>query len=267
MIHRINKDRPIMSDLLTDSNWALLYQKTLYDFDTRERMRESSSGAHIRVPLFHFIRTRHGNVWRFKAGLASSLCQDLARLAARELPLSGVVSVPTSQLERLDAMRRILVSEETECVVDGGPLYRFEPKTLDCAEDSLIVTSPLSLEFADAEKKEILRREFEVDLNKVDFKAPCFCFADQGKIVSICFGVRGSASSPEGSEARLQTLPGYRRTGLASACLIRWAKAVHSLGRVPFYSPDSQNRVARRLAESLGLALYGEQFKFWRRDL
>jgi hypothetical protein len=60
-------------------------------------------------PRFVFVRTRHGNLWRFAADLEDSAICDLARLAAKEAPLpSGQAGAPPP--ERIEAWRGVVAA-------------------------------------------------------------------------------------------------------------------------------------------------------------
>lgn len=78
-------------------------------FDSRGRIlvNRRLSGA-AAPPRFLLGRTRHGNTWRFRSDLNSSVVSALARYAGRESPLDSSLVCP----ERLPALLRVLNPSE-----------------------------------------------------------------------------------------------------------------------------------------------------------
>jgi len=121
---QITPDRSLHSDL----DWAALLLGALFVHDGEGRLearKEPGAGraaspqapgdpqrASSPAPRFVFVRTRHGNLWRFRADLALFAVRELARLAAKELPLPEAEASAAGRPppERLEAWRRILAA-------------------------------------------------------------------------------------------------------------------------------------------------------------
>jgi len=244
-----------MSGLKTDCDWAALHQRTLYDFDPHERIRGDAGESGKAAPLFHLVRTYHGNIWRLHADLPAASCRSLARLAAREAPLGGA-GPPWPPPERTESMLRVLGLENSKRPPSRGPLYRFSMDTLGSPEPGRF--NLLSLAAKDPDSSSILGPGFSSLVARAHPNSPIVVAMVGDNPTSICFGAsRGSAV---GIEASVQTLPGYRRSGLGRACLMAWARGVTESGAVPLFTTEWENRAACVLARKSGLALYGESF-------
>lgn len=250
---------------LTDCDWALLHQRTIYRFDERSRMYSKREFASGQAPDFHFVRTLHGNVWRFHRDLDEASHKALSRLAAREaLPLFE--SLPCPPPERFSAMSRLLEDAVASPIVWRGPLYHF---------DQEVVTRPHQ-DKAGAEATEGLRMIAPADIEavsrlthaypnlaaEISQHQPCVAAFVDGDVASVCC----SATPPDGPamEASVQTLPAYRGSRLAGACATRWAEAVSAAGKIPLYSTEWSNRASCSVATRLNLRLYGESLHLTR---
>jgi hypothetical protein len=112
--------------LHTDLDWAVLLVGALFvhDGDGRLVARRGPRAGHPAssgeppdsrpAPAFVFVRTRHGNLWRFRADLDPEVVCGLARLAAKEAPLadSAAPAAGGPPPERLEAWRRVLGGED-----------------------------------------------------------------------------------------------------------------------------------------------------------
>lgn len=74
------------------------------------------------------------------------------------------------------------------------------------------------------------------------------------KAVSICQSVR---KSEEAEEAGVDTLLSHRGKGYAVQVVAGWARIIREQGRIPLYSTSWDNKASQRVAEKLGLELYG----------
>jgi RimJ/RimL family protein N-acetyltransferase len=84
---------------------------------------------------------------------------------------------------------------------------------------------------------------------------PVVVVIEDGAAVSLCHSAR---TSPGASEAGLETIEAARGHGYAPEVVAEWARGVRVAGRLPMYSTDWTNAASRRVAEKLGLKLYGE---------
>ncbi len=244
-----------MNLLETDCGWAGLHQRTLYDFDSHERIRGDAGAPGKAAPRFQFVRTRHGNIWRLHADLAAASCRSLARLAAREAPLRGE-GPPWPPPERTESMLRVLASENSKRLLSRGPLYRFPMEALRSPEPGRF--NLLSLTAKDPDGPSMLGPGFSSLVAGAHPNSPIVVAMVDDHATSICFGA--SSGSDVGIEARVQTLPGYRCFGLGRACLTAWARAVTESGGIPLFSTEWENRAACVLARKTGLTLYAESF-------
>ena len=217
----------------------------LYTSDERGRLLRRREPNGESAPRFHLGRTRLGNLWRFRSDLATTAVRDLARLAGREAPLPPDFSPP----ERTEAMRRVLSVhapiEHTWC----GPAFAFpESVPVPAGAGEVVVLREGALE--------LLGEEFARLRREIPWREPCIAIVEDGRAVCVCHAAR---RAPDGTiEAGIETLEGHRGRGLATRAAAAWAGAVRTAGGEPCYSTSWDNRASRRVAEKLGLRLYGE---------
>jgi hypothetical protein len=88
--------------------------------------------------------------------------------------------------------------------------------------------------------------------------APVAVAFDGDRPAALCHSPRGR--TPAASEAGVETLPAFRRRGLATAAVACWASAVQRSGRLALYSTSWANRASRAVAHRLGAQTYGENW-------
>ena len=125
-----------------------------------------------------------------------------------------------------------------------GPAYRFP--------DSLWV-SPEVVRI-DRSTAYLLEFGFSDLIPELDHCQPVVAIVEGDKAVSVCQSVR---KSEEAEEAGVDTLLSHRGKGYAAKVVAGWAKIVREQGRIPLYSTSWDNRASQRVAEKLGLQLYG----------
>ncbi len=85
--------------------------------DYLEQSHPTNANGRMRAepgaPLFVFVRTTLGCIWRFREDLAANRIRDLSRLAGREPP-ADAMEPPPPPPERLESMRRILEAPAAE---------------------------------------------------------------------------------------------------------------------------------------------------------
>lgn len=86
----------------TDLDAARQWIEARYPLNDAQRIVSESNN-----PVFVFVRTRLGCIWRFRADLPSQLVGELAKLAGREPAISLPISASTPP-ERLMPLTRIL---------------------------------------------------------------------------------------------------------------------------------------------------------------
>ena len=251
---------PILNRLETDCDWALLHQETLYRLDARGRILPEPDEPRAPFPRFHFIRTRHGNLWRLHRSLDSSSCRALARLAGREAPLKLESLTACPPPERLEAMLDVFRVGDREACWRRGPLYRFPMESLDRAvlvPEGSNLTVMRSGETGSIDDLSSLLDPQDVS---VDWNWPVAVSRVDGQTVSACFGEPSACDA--GVQARVYTRSGHRRRGLARGCAIAWARAVGEMGGLPLASAEWENRAACGLARELGLEIYADSLVF-----
>lgn len=232
------------------------------------RVREPGGAP---APRFYLGRSPHGNLWRFRDDLPSSVVRELARLAGKEPPLDPDGAPP----QRLAAFRRVLVAAALDGVAAvecRGPAYCFPDNCAGLAAGELGPGSPLpGVELVcisgAGDRAELLEAEFADWIPELADRQPCFAMVEKRRAVSLCCSARvlrgGNAevSTPLlAAEAGVETVPGHRGRGFAPRVAAAWARAVRELGGVPLYSTSWDNGASQSVARRLGLVPYGEDW-------
>ena len=227
-----------------------LQAEVLFAADERGRLLHPRGprGETEAPPRFFLGRTRHGNLWRFAAGLPEALVADLARLAAAER-IDGPLEAPP---ERIESIRARLEAEAPVERVYQGPAFRFpEPERPADADPEVVRLTP--------DRAALLGEEFPGLRAVLALRQPCFAALVEGRATAACYV---AARSLRAAEAGVETLPGFRGRGLASRATAAWARAVRAEGLLPLYSTEWRNRASRGVAARLGLILYGVDLHF-----
>ena len=232
----------------SDLEWMLLQVDALFVADGRGRLLRRRGPGSEAPPRFFLGRTRHGNLWRFAAGLPERLVADLARLASGER-LGRPLEAPP---ERFESFRARLEAEAPIERVYHGPAFRFpEPEATARPDPGIVPLTP--------ERIDLLGEEFAALRPVVALRQPCFAALSEGRAVAACYV---AARGQRAAEAGVETLPGFRGRGLASRATAAWARAVRAEGLLPLYSTEWGNRASRGVAARLGLILYGVDLHF-----
>jgi hypothetical protein len=227
----------------TDLGWLELQVDALFASDARGRLLHprGAGGAREAPPRFFFGRTRHGNLWRFAAGLPEALVAELARLAAGERGDWPLEDLP----ERMRPIRERLAEHAPIERTYHGPAFGFT--ALPPAPDGdVILLTPERLD-AVGEDFPWLRRELAEC-------TPCAAALVDGVVRSVCHTARRGARA---AEAGAETAPGFRGRGLAVRAVAAWARAVAAERLLPLYSTEFSNRASRAVAARLELTPYG----------
>jgi len=110
----------VSDDAFDDLAWLCRLVAERYRVDARGRMLQGGGADPALTPRFLFGRTRHGNLWRFRADLGATTVRELARLAGREPPLRPGAPPP----ERIEPMRRVLARGGRAAQGTCSPVYR-----------------------------------------------------------------------------------------------------------------------------------------------
>lgn len=238
---------------VTDLDWMALRSEVMFTQDVRGRLlltREPSGAA---APRFYLGRSRHGNLWRFRADLAPEQIRDLARLAAREAALPEDGSAPA----RMQAFRDVLERDVPISFEHRGPAFRFPAAVLEGPKTDGV--SPGTVQI-DASNRERLRDVFPEWMAEIPERCPCFAVEEAGRVVSQCCSAR--CLRGRGAEAGVETLEASRGRGHAVRVVRAWARAIAEAGAHPFYSTGWENTASRAVAARLGLIQVGEDLHF-----
>jgi len=228
-----------------DLAWMALQVDVLFESDAEGRLlRPRAPGSAGEPPPRFFLgRTRHGQLWRFGAGVPRACVVELARLAALER-LGRPLEEPPERLEALRA--RLAVDAPIERVFHG-PAFRFPaPAEGGAADPGVVRLTP--------DRVDLLGAELPALAATLAERQPCVAVLDGGRVVSACYA---AARSDSAAEAGADTLPGHRGRGFGARAVAAWARAAADAGLLPLYSTEWTNRASRALAARLGLILYG----------
>lgn len=149
------------------------------------------------------------------------------------------------RLQRCTNDDDVLACIERAETIHRGPAFVFD-ETVDPPGDVVPVTDPLRLHPALA--------SWTVDIKR---GTPLFGIERDGQVVSICYSSR---EGDRACEAGVETAPDYRSRGLARQAVLGWAATVQRSGRIALYSTTHENLASRRLAASLHLRYFAENW-------
>lgn len=217
-----------------------LQARTLFRHDTASRLAAINEPIERPAPRLFLGRTRAGNIWRVRHDLPGWLIDELEASLSAEQVARDLQEPPVSLQCLLDVLERHAPVER----IWQGPAWYVPPTVTASAETEAVVVSDL----------ELLSATFGGSAESWVESAPCLAIVRDDRPVSACFSAR---TSNYASEAGVETLPGHRRRGYASAVTAAWAREVRALGRIPLYSTSWDNLASQRVAQRLGLVLYG----------
>ena len=219
---------------------------TLFVSDDDGRLRfinEPYGSGDDPAPSLFVGTTRLGSVVRFGSDLPNDLCQRIDNLIGDRPHVGDFNQMPSY----LDAVMDLIGPHLKTGRMWTGPAYRF-PKSIKATDLGVRVDSKnshlLEVEFAD----------YIPDLARI---GPVSVVVENGKAVSICHSARLSADA---EEAGVNTIPSCEGRGYATAAVACWARIVMEGGRIPLYSTSWDNLASQRVAQKLGLRMYGSHF-------
>ncbi len=212
-----------------------------HDPDGRiHRVNESGGDP---APRFLLVRSREGNVRRFRYDLPEHTVRRLEELATSEPAPDDLEGGPRN----LEAYLEVLREDGELGSVESGLDFRF-PEELPAptnvtrvARANLHLLRPIMGELED------IARDFEEG-------EPYVAVIEGGAAVSVCFSSR---LTDRAACAGLETFEEYRGRGYAPAVVAEWARAVRATGRIPLYGTSWDNLASRAVARKLGLIQYG----------
>ncbi len=193
-----------------------------------------------------------GNDFRFRHDAGTDTAHEIEALAADKPPLVDAGARPL----HLDDYVALLSREAPVKRHSGGPTFivppGFEYKhdvTVACSDtpegEALVAGLVADMPTALAEL------EF---LTRADFDEPWCLAHHDGEVASMAQTVR---LSPDGAESGIVAVPEWRGRGFAAAAVSEWALRPDLSDHVLFYSTDSKNVSSQRVAQRLGLRLFG----------
>src|SRR5919201_1099467 len=216
---------------------------TSFTYDARGRMvrtNEPREDARRPAPRLFVGRTLAGDIVRFGAAVPDALARELEAMLAME----GQVRNVRHPLSHQTALHHALTRHAPVESQHAGPSYRF-PDSIPPAREAVLVS---------VANREVARATYPWLYNEVVDWQPCFAIVRDGAAVSICFSSRVGLGA---AAAGVDTLPGFRGRGYASAVTAAWATAIRATGRIPLYGTDWDNLASRGVARRLGLIAFG----------
>lgn len=211
----------------------------LFTHDERGRLNRVNVPGGGDAPRFFLGRTIAGSIWRFRFDLDDKLEEQLEELCRNE-PAGDLVREP----KHLPEYIRLLEGQK----VENGPAYIFTETILLPSRETVLVTDA---------NTDVLHGKLEEWLPDVAQGYTLAAVLEDGRAVSVCGSVR---ITPECHEAGVETLVSHRGKGFAVDATAAWANEIRRTGFMPLYSTSWENTSSQRVAEKLGLRMYGVDF-------
>jgi len=220
----------------------------LFNHDDAGRITSTNDGEPPGIaPRLFLGRTRAGNVWRLRDDLPNALATELAGVLETE-PTATDLRQPPATLARL---RDFLTNDGSKESIYQGPAFQFPLELPEAPKVSMIHQSKMEL------VKEHFLGHYPWLVDEFNIRQPIAAIIRDGVAVSICFSARMTS---EAAEAGVDTAPDFRGQGFAPQVVSAWAEGVRRLRRVPLYSTSWDNAASQRVANKLGLVMYGSDF-------
>ena len=223
-----------------------LHLTTLYTYDGRGRsvaVNQWDGGAAARL---HLGRTSDGNSWRFSADLPEDLVSNLNALCESEPVLTNPTDLPRHHALYLD----LLTGHRVVDRVNSGPTYWFSSAAI-AHPDTVAIT---------AENADLLVANMNDWSPDVPHRKPFFVMTESDSAVSVCASVRITDSA---HAAGVETVLNSRQQGHAVKVVASWAHAVQQLGAVALYSTSWDNEPSQKVANGLGLEMFGSEYSIF----
>jgi hypothetical protein len=216
--------------------------ETLFTLDEQGRPLAHNGPQGARAPRFFLSRTATQQVCCFRADVPAPTAARLRQLAA-EAP--GTAADPPDAAW-VRALRGALAADTPVQSWYAGPCY-YAPSPV--AEQGETVQ-------VHADNAAALLRNFPDIARALQEQRPCFAAVDEGRAVAVCYSSRRGTRA---AEAGVNTLPAFRRRGLAAAVTAAWARATAAEGLLPLYSTSWENAASQGVARALGLRFYAAE--------
>jgi hypothetical protein len=224
---------------VSDLELMELHTTALFRHDAAGRIVATNEPDPDAAPRLFFGRTVAGNLWRFRDDLPPDLVRNLDAVLARE-PIPTDLRRPPACLA---ALVDVLSAHAPVGTISQGPAWRFPDD----------IASPPGVVAIRSETRDLVREHYPFLADHLEDLQPCFAVV-VGGAVSVCFSSRITAAA---AEAGVDTVAAFRGRGHATAVTAAWALAVRQSGRIPLYSTSWDNLASQRVANRLGLVLYG----------
>jgi len=215
----------------------------LLDRNPEGRLTTTRGPVPRAAPRFFMARSRERTVWAARHDVGPEAFAALGRLAAAEpwLEAPDAASPPACAAE----VRALLAPVASEW---RGPAFRL-PRELPRDDRAREVGPDSRAEWQEA---------FPWLVDEFDEVTPVAIAFEAGEAAAICHSPRGCTAIA--AEAGVETRPGFRGRGLATAAVACWARAVQRSGRIALYSTSWENAASRAVARRLSASLYGEDW-------
>lgn len=228
---------------MDDRDLMSIRADTDFTYDAHGRMlrtNEPREEARRPAPRLFLGRTLGGHVIRFGAQVSDTLARQIEAIVERQ-PTGGDLRERPATLA---AVREALERHAPILAEGGGPAYRF-PESIERPGDVVRLTG---------ENRALARETYPWLYEELVDWQPCFAVVRDGAAVSVCFSSRLGAAA---AEAGVDTLPGFRGRGYATAVTAAWGASIRESGHVPLYSTAWENHASRGVARRVGLIMFG----------
>lgn len=232
--------------MISDLSLMKIQVGTLFVHDGEERLRfinEPYRPEDHPAPVVFIGRTRCGSVVRFRYDVPEALCKRVQAIIQAQSLSDNLYESP-SYLAKVKDLLTAHITMDRQWM---GPAYRF-PDSLEVSPEVIRI---------DQSTAYLLEFGFSDLIPELDYCQPVVAIVEGDKAVSICQSVRKSV---EAEGAGVDTLLSHRGKGYATQVVAGWGGLVREQGRIPLYSTSWDNRASQRVAEKLGLRLYGVDF-------
>jgi len=236
--------------MITDTSQSMLDHMELlinvsFCCDPEGRLRAVNEPEKPPAPRFYMVRTAVGNHWRFRYDLPAATIQQLNQLCEAE-PLSADLTRPPQQYTVIKAVLEAQAPLQDEY---RGPVYWIPPGRPRPANVVLIA----------ATNAQLLQPLFPwvLPLPQNPRRGALVATVAQGMAVALCYCSR---IPDQVTHAGVETAEAFRGQGYATAAVAGWAAEVRCLGLIPLYGTSWDNLASQRIAQKLGMVLYGEDW-------
>lgn len=205
------------------------------------------------APRLHLAIGADGAIVRIRDDIEPSIAHAIEALAAREFSVTQASAMPRFSAE----YRQLLGMSEPLTDHHFGVVHQL-PRQTSWNGDATIVCH--GTRQGDALIAKIARDGMPPDLVEAGFvdlshfwEPWCVATVDE-KIASLAFAVR---LGEQGAELGVNTLPAYRRHGLAAAVTAGWSTLAALQRRALFYATHRDNLSSQRVIARLGLPFLG----------